>query len=899
MTTLPQFTAAQIAVALDRAPRSIRRALDGVPHSSVEIVHGSEGKVWSLESLPSSLRADLDAAAAAKKYRDALSMLRAPAAAAWKPRIPLNDVADECRQRAVKLQRALLPALERYDAGELAGADLEACGLADYKSTFGNDIAPRTWRYLFQRTRDRARTAADYVRVELFLDDNCARKRVLPTALSFDDCFGGLHQLITSFADPTEPTPTEKEALWFHACKLLHPRATEKAFKRALLHFLWNFAPHLVAGDSTKEALRVNLGRKMDRWESAEEKATALRDGRLAKRGEERAEPFAQSDLDTITAYSLFNCGGRLAQGARELRELGERSGLSRAMRRYLGNEFLGTAPENKSHVPTRLRDAVRHELAILKPHRIGPRAADSASAWLQRDWSNIPAMYAITMDDVTLPVYFTTHDKNGKVILTRGQCLIAVDCRSWRILGFSLQPDRNYNSRVIRTLITKVCSERGLPKIFYFERGIWMSSKLIKGNAIGREMRSNGEPFSWPECEHGLSEFGVKFIHAIRPRSKIVERVIGALQSLMEGEPGYCGREERKDRPEQLAKQMYTVEHGEDPSKWFYSFAQWEERLHALCEKYNAERQCGEILAGRSPNTAFEECQDTGNPPEKFGADCRYLLAHQKITKVVGNNGITLQFGEEKFVYRDAQTGPLRGQTVLCWFDPDASDHLVITDINRKNPISVERAEKVQPFDTDSEKFRHEIGKAQAHSSHARARYRVLRVAFREEHRRVVPDRATRELGEQIEQQRTARTAAQKEHESLHRKAARLHEALGMPTALVPRDVTPEYVQGLEDMRDAGRPAMEEPEQESAPAPASSKKVYVLDAPSVSVSLPQLRAIFWKLWRQVEVARPNLKRHAITSKALGYVKKVTEMDAEELQRVSSVFAAILRKEQT
>ena len=807
MTASPAFTAAAIARALDKAPRSIRRTLDEVPHSSVAVVNGSEAKAWALDALPKSLREELDARATAQNFRDAASMLAAPGAPAWQPRLSLNEVAEEHRRKAVQLQRALLPALERYDAGELAGAELETQGLADYARVFGHSVSLRTWRYVFQRTRERAGGAAEYSRLELFLDDNCARRRELPTALNFDESFGPVHRLISGFADPTTPTAKEQEALWCQVCKVFAPREMDRRFKRALLDFLWHYAPRLAI---SQEALRVNLGRKLDRWHAAESKAVALRDGRLAKRGEERAPAFAAADLDAIIAYSLFNCGARLAQGVRELREA-EDSKLSREMRRYLGSEFCGTAPQNKSYVPDRLREAVRHDLAMLKPHRIGSRAADSSTAWLSRDWSAVPSMFAITMDDLTAPVYFHTRDKAGKVILTRGQVLMAVDCRSMRILGFSLQPDRNYNSHVIRTLITRICSERGLPKIFYFERGIWMSSKLIKGNALGREMRDAGEPFSWPECEHGLSEFGVKFIHAIRPRSKLVERVFGSLQSLMEGEPGYCGREERKDRPEDLAKKMSAVDHGEDAAKWFYSFTQWEERLHALCEKYNAERQCGEILDGQTPNDVFESCEDMKNPPEKFGPECRYLLAHQKISKVVGNNGVTLQFGKERFVYRDRQTGPLRGQTVLCWFDPDAPEHLVITDLHRKNPISVERSEKVLPFDDESEHFQHEIGKAQAHSAFARARYRVLKVGFREDFRRVIPDRSALELGEMIEKQRADRVTATRENESLHRKAARLHEALGMPTALVPREVTPDYVQGLEDMRAATRAATEE----------------------------------------------------------------------------------------
>lgn len=808
------FTAATLAAALDKAPRTIRRGLDGVPHSSVETVNGGEAKTWALDALPKGLREELTTCAKTQNFRDAAALLQhhgQPTAGKEQKLNALRDLwsqaADSAREKAIKLQRALLPALGQYDAGELAGADLEQRGLDDYARHFGRKkVSARTWRFLFQRTRERARTPDDYQLPHLFLDENCPRRRVVPDALNFDDAFGPLHAVITSFGDPLVPTPKEQEALWFKVCKIFQPHEAERPFKRGLLEFLWNFAPALA---ESQDALRVNFGRKYARWNKSFD-PQALADGRRGKLGVPRAAVFLQSDLDTILGFSLFNCGARLSQGVRELRDLGDESGLSREMRKFLGSEFLGTAPENKSYVPQRLREAMRHELAMLKPHRIGPRAADGTSAWLQRDWSAVPAMFAITMDDLTGPVYFWTYDQAGKVILTRGQILMAVDCRSLRVLGFSIQCDRNYNSRVIRTLITKTCAERGLPKVFYLERGIWLTSKLIKGNALGAEVREAGLPFSWPECEHGLLDLGVKFIHAIRPRSKLVERVFGLLQDRMEGEPGYCGREERKDRPEHLAKQMYAVEHGEDPSKWFYSFEQWEERLHTLCETYNADRQCGEILQGQSPNQAFESCQDVNNPPEKFGADCRYLLAHQKISKVVGNNGVTLTFGKEKFVYRDAQTGALRGQTVLCWFDPDAPDQLVITDLNRRNPICVERAEKVLPFDDESEHFRHEMGKAQAHSSFARARYRVLKVGFREEHRRVVPDRAAAELGQQIEQHRAEHTAAQRTHESLQRKAARLCEQLAMPLALA-RDATPEQVQGWEDMLAVQRESLKE----------------------------------------------------------------------------------------
>ncbi len=472
------------------------------------------------------LREELDAEAPRQNCRDRKELLVAQLnpllRKAWQPKIPLNEVSDDCRRKAVKLQRALLPSLERYERGEMAGAELEQLGRADYAREFGHEIADRTWRFVFQRTRARARNADDFLNVALFLDDNCARKREMPKALSFDESFGPLHRLITGFSDPTAPTSTEGEALWFAACKLFLAHAGtsgERKLKRALLDFLWQFAPSLA---TSAEALRVNSGRKFDRFGEKQAHPLALKDGRESKRGEDRAPAFSQADLDQILTHSLFNCGARLAQGVRELRELGEQSGLSREMRKYLGHEFNGTAPQSKSYVPHRLREALRHDLEVLKPYRIGARAADAASAWVKRDWSGVPSMYAPTMDDVTMPIYAWHHDKTGKCILTRGQCILAVDCRSLKVLGFSLQPDRNYNAAVIRSLITTVCSE--------------------------------------------------------------------------------------------------------------------------------------------------------------------------------------------SFVYHDKQTGRLIGQDVLAWFDPETPEHIVLTDMNRKNPILVERSAAVPALDTDSEVFQHEL---------------------------------------------------------------------------------------------------------------------------------------------------------------------------------------------
>jgi len=58
--------------------------------------------------------------------------------------------------------------------------------------------------------------------------------------------------------------------------------------------------------------------------------------------------------------------------------------------------------------------------------------------------------MEVISADDFTFPVYFYVPDGKGWFTLTRGQCLIFLDARSWRVIAYSLQPERNYNSLVI-----------------------------------------------------------------------------------------------------------------------------------------------------------------------------------------------------------------------------------------------------------------------------------------------------------------------------------------------------------------------------------------------------------------------------------------------------------------
>lgn len=108
-TATPHYTASQLARALDKDVRAIRRKLESVPPSSLPVINGNETKAWALESLAPDIRAALAVAVHAKKFRDEITMFSAPPAPAWQPAFPLAEVAAPFRRAAQKLQRALTP----------------------------------------------------------------------------------------------------------------------------------------------------------------------------------------------------------------------------------------------------------------------------------------------------------------------------------------------------------------------------------------------------------------------------------------------------------------------------------------------------------------------------------------------------------------------------------------------------------------------------------------------------------------------------------------------------------------------------------------------------------------------------------------------------------------------
>jgi hypothetical protein len=758
------YTCAQIAGALGRKPQAVRKQLRAVRPAGARIVAGNQAVTWTLASLPAPLRCSLDAEARLRRYRDAETMLQMPPKL-WQPAGPLNQIADSEIACASKLCDALTPSLLRQHGHDLPAAEFEALGLEDYVTAFGHTITARHWRSLFKRTLQRDAGAGKWTRLEIYLPDAPALKQAPARSLSGPllDQFQELLAFIESCRNPSAPTEAEQRAIWTLAFEL-HDRFVSQGMNRKqagrrVRDFLFAKASFVAP---TRNALRMAFERKLARWIASERDAKSLRD---ARENNGDSFEFPEQDRDLLIHRAVFYYRGDVAPAWRDLL----RSGFSQTViERYAGRA------SRKSHVPASVMESVAPEVEIFTVMHQGPRALDAIKGHVKRNYDGISSLQCVSGDDFTLNTYFYIPDGRGWFQLTRGQVILFIDFRSLRILGWALEPRKSYSSLTIRSLCTHVFGEFGVPEILYFELGLWKSATLLKGKT---------EPFGFTEISQGLREFGIKFIHAIRPRTKAVERVGGLFQDIAEAEPGYCGRDERRDAPESLRKQMAEVEARKvHPSKYFYSLDQWNHRIGQLVAQYNAEPQQGHILAGLSPEQGFQTHMNQNNPPMQFNAGLQYLLAHDKRTARVTLNGVTIQIGKQKFNYRGREIAHLVGREVLAWFDPENPESIVVTNTDRTNPICVARSEEPGALesltDPDAGTLGRELSRIEGQASHMKTRFNVVKAKFPLPHRQLLATAQAEELGQEITVQKNAvaerATRRQRQRGQAHRFAQR-----------------------------------------------------------------------------------------------------------------------------
>ncbi len=703
--------------------------------------------------------------------------------------IPLGfaEVAGRSRERAERWRRTLQPVLERVDSPLLSRSELEQIAVNNSARHFGSAKSARHIRRMMAEVMQRDGGREAWGSVDLYLEKSPARISAAPLLPSENE-FAELAGVPAGFENSSAPNAQEEAAFlrraWTCRQQMIMRGTPPKRAKAELLEFLWARMPWL---STTRRGLADKIARKFRHYELAHGESVSLLDGRARRGGESRAEGFKQEHLDHIVWHAARNCGGRVAQAVEDLIARGEEFGLPADL-----TEFLLTNRGAGSYVNRRLLDAVRPEVEMLQPYLLGRKALDDATAPLRRTYDRLRSMTVVNADDFTMPVYCwlkdaagnAVTDAKGKPIITRGQVLMFIDVCSLKIINWVLIPDRNYTSLQIRTCMNMVCRSHGIPAVWYFERGIWKNSNAVKQIA----------PANWrvarsaQECEFGWEQLGSRFIHAKRARTKPVEKLGDLVQRLMEGEPGYCGRDERRDCPEETKLAKLAVAAGRaHPSKHFLSFDQWEVRLGQIIERYNTKPQEGR-LDGKTPDETFEAKWPHDDPPTPLGPTCWHLGAHYTRRFPVDERGITFKVGKQRFAYWEESLSNLRGREVIAWFNPETPEFIAVTDTNDamgKTARFVSRVEDVDflaALEKDSpqaESYRRSVEKQIGFNAYPKARFHTLKAKFDQSFRTVVTDRNTAAMAGALQRGGKAKAeAVREENTAVHRiqdKARRL----------------------------------------------------------------------------------------------------------------------------
>lgn len=724
-----QFTASQIARALGKQRQAVQRLLRDVTPTGSVVVGGNVANAWTMVALPSEMQKELEARAWQRGCRNAEHLLASPGEA-WQPSLPISEIAQHSIDAAAKLQRALQRVLVLQNDLAISSSELERVSIEDYKREFGHAVSARYLRELIRRTLDRAGGGDDFSRLELFLDERPARKsapRAVVT-LAVQNEFRELLEVSAAFKNPGAPSDEEKNYLWLRAFELLEEKAGDgskfKKVKKSLVKFLVRNASFLA---ESAEAMRVAFNRKYARWIESDRAALALEDKRGKNSGFFRADRFLEEDIARVQWEAGRKYRGDVLPAARALIAKGDIRDKN-----IISWGVKGCDPN--SHIYRRLLGQAGPAAKEIQKYSHDENADLHFRPYMTMDWSRVPSMFSVSVDDFTLEVKMRVPDGDGWWRLTRGQCILTVCDSTLCALQFGLTPEEAPNSLVARTTLMRTFQEHGIPEHLVLERGkVFADSTLVGGGIKARRIigRESSAAFSDAEVSLGLRRF-CKVHISKRPQSKSIERVGDLIQNLMSGEPGWTGKEERYDLPQETKKWTLELERkNPDALEHFYTLEQWCERLKVIVfEIYNNKPhgKNSRKIPGESPLEAFKR---KWSAPREVPEKLRFLLSHHKIENVpVTDNGVTLTIRGKRFRYFDAQTGYWKtfiGKPVTAWIDPEAPEFCTFTDNNMENPFTVPLHTGCVPHQYDDH-FREEMAKAQSHASVGKRLYAGLK---------------------------------------------------------------------------------------------------------------------------------------------------------------------------
>jgi hypothetical protein len=899
------FTAAEIGKALGKTKWAMLRALSKCPASATKAAGNNIAEAWGLLGLPAEIRASLRELQARFRVRTLEEVLTTPLPC-WQPSLPLSRVSDRDLTKAAQLQRALARALTLPEGEPIS--ERVRVAAEDFPSAMRYSVTERQLRTLITRTLDRDRGSLAWHRIELYLPDTPKAKDAhrAPAVAVARNAFPELDEALATIANPAALSPMDTAFCWRKIIECFSERAAagadETKLKRELRAYVLNAAPFLA---ESGPALKRNFNRKLRTAEA--EGIEALIDRRAETSGHRRQAPDWDENILLLAKWTRAR-QGRESQAWRELycgtTPTGEQ--FSEAFRAH----FSFDPRTAKSNVPAGVRAVLRPMIAATDDLALGPRRARVRLPSIHRDWSDTDAGDFYTSDDVTVNHYWWEESEFGdyefegmRFNVGRGQWLPVVDERTDNPLSFILLPNKNYSSWAIHTLNTRTFSDErvGLPfRGMKYERGVWMA----------RNIKSQ---FSWAAIDEGFAREGVRLHlrHATTPKAKIIERVIGSAQNLMEHLPGYVGRDEMHVRFERMHKFLAQLKRvgqprkGEvDPREMMLSKEQFADELTKTMRTFADEPQNGERLSGLSPAEAWRQLAPS-RPHVVLPASLRYLLSTHQSEQTVTHEGVKVRVGALFNYYCGSeQLGALRGEKVNVFFNPELPEQVVIvhpkSDPRGVNAFAVPLFQRVPANSPTREHFAAARKDQNAFAKYGEATFRIIAPAhnltMRNEGLGSVDLRAFGDRHNALEREQIDLTNSREAHRGdIGELAARQGVAIDPAKVRKPARVAASLRRSIA-LEDELR-AMEA-EGDGGDSVAAAKKTYTLKAapPAAGKVTQRDIAAYWALWKKAEAASPGLDRHALTRRVLGYTKTHREFTRAEWAKLVGVFQSIAKQ---
>jgi hypothetical protein len=221
-------------------------------------------------------------------------------------------------------------------------------------------------------------------------------------------------------------------------------------------------------------------------------------------------------------------------------------------------------------------------------------------------------------------------------------------------------------------------------------------------------------------------------------------------------------------------------------------------------------------------------------------------------------------------------------GREVLAWFDPENSEFLVVTDLNRQNPIIVARSEETDALEclTGGDRLGTELARIEDQASYMKTRFNVLKTKFALPARKLLADARSAEavqLGQEIELGKGIRMG----EAEVHRKNLQSANRLAADTGIV----QPSRAIGRTDP-DAGRELrkfLKRSESDTAETAVRGGKTYILK-PSATAKTPEREYVDYLLNRLTEFRKAGQKSFGQSFGGPITVQSVTRIARAELK---------------